>query len=50
MIALCFSDFWKYRFPEKPTRENKTRGVNNISLPRFELLPSCVTMGKLLNR
>lgn len=36
-IALCFNYFWKYTFPEKPTRENKIIVVKNMNLPRFEL-------------
>lgn len=37
IIALCFSNFWKDRFPEMPTRENKIMVVKNMSLPRFGL-------------
>lgn len=36
-IALCFNYFWKYTFPEKPTRENKIIVVKNMNLPSFEL-------------
>lgn len=35
-IALGFNYFWKYRFPEKPTREKKIIVVKNVSQPRFE--------------